>query len=159
MTTVSRAFHDPTAADAAVQDLCDAGFELDDIDVEPAPAGVRVSVRAGRGRAERAAEVLDRHAPAARARAQPAGELEEPGPTTDDVRRERETAWSTEGTGATSAARLGAEMATNPRYGRADWTIVEPEARRQWLERGAGPWESVRNEVRSAWERTRGREA
>jgi len=159
MTATSRLFHDRTTAEAAVQDLCHAGFVLDDIEVEWDPVTVRVTVRAAAAGAARAAEVLDRHtaAGAPTAGAAAPGASAGPGPTTDDVRREREAAWSgAEGGGASSAARFGAEMAANPRYGDADWTIVEPEARRQWLERGAGPWDAVREEVRSVWERTRG---
>lgn len=157
MTAISRTFADRTTAAAAMQDLCDAGFLPEDIDVEQGPDVVRVAVRAAPARAGRAAEVLDRHTAAGAAMSpEPAPGASERGPTTDDVRREREAAWQGAEGGGSSAASFGAEMGANPRYGDADWTIVEPEARRQWLERGAGPWDAVRDEVRSAWERARG---
>jgi len=159
MIAISRLFHDRTTAEAAVQDLCDAGFMPDDMEIATDPVAVRLTVRTPAARAARAAEVLDRHT-AAGAPAGASGPGDAPGPTTDDVRREREAAWSgEEGGTAASAARFGAEMAANPRYGDADWTIVEPEARRQWRERGTGPWDAVRDEIRSAWERTRGPDA
>jgi hypothetical protein len=157
VTAISRTFPDARIAAAAVQDLCDAGFVLDDIDVVSLQGAVGVTVRATDDRDDLAAEVMDRHTAAVQAPTPPAPDPVDTGPTTDDVRREREAVWgSAEGGGESSAARFGAEMAANPRYGDADWTIVEPEARRQWLERGRGAWDAVRDEVREAWEGTRG---
>lgn len=156
MPAIARSFDDRMTVAAVLQDLCDAGFLLEDIDVERGPGATRVTVRTDVARAGRAGAVMDRHA---RGGAQPSASPPddgERGPTTDDVRRERDAAQEDAHGGESSAARFGAEMATNPRYGDADWTIVEPEARRQWHERGSGPWEAVRDEVRSAWERARG---
>jgi hypothetical protein len=156
VTAISRTFPEPRIAAAAVQDLCDAGFELDDIDIVSRAGAVCVTVRAANDRDDLAGEVMDRYTPALHAPAPSAPYGDDPGPTTDDVRRARETAWSDGEGGESSAACFGAEMAENPRYGDADWTILEPEARRQWLERGRGSWDAVRDEVRAAWERTRG---
>ena len=48
VTAISRTFPEPRIAAAAVQDLCDAGFELDDIDIVSRAGAVCVTVRAAR---------------------------------------------------------------------------------------------------------------
>jgi hypothetical protein len=57
---------------------------------------------------------------------------------------------------ATPAYRYGCELAGEERFRGRDWTAIEPEARRRWEERGAGPWERFKESIRYAWDRARG---
>jgi len=51
------------------------------------------------------------------------------------------------------AYQFGHELAADGR----DWLAIEPEARRRWEERSPGTWERIKDSVRYAWERARGR--
>jgi uncharacterized protein (TIGR02271 family) len=55
------------------------------------------------------------------------------------------------------AYRYGYDLAAEPRYRGQDWTAIEPEARRQWEARHQGTWEEVKDAVRYAWDKIRGR--
>lgn len=46
----------------------------------------------------------------------------------------------------------GFELGLDPRYERSDWTSVEPEARRTWVESTMGMWSQYRDAVRYGWE-------
>jgi uncharacterized protein (TIGR02271 family) len=52
--------------------------------------------------------------------------------------------------------RYGHSLGSDSRY-HGDWSTVEPEARRYWEEQNPGTWESVKDSVRYAWDRVRGR--
>lgn len=49
----------------------------------------------------------------------------------------------------------GYRLARSNRYGGSDWTAIEPQAKRDWDQRGYGPWDQFRDAVRSGWERAR----
>jgi len=55
------------------------------------------------------------------------------------------------------AYRYGYDLASDPRSRGRDWATVEPEARRQWEARHRGTWEEVKDAVRYAWDKIRGR--
>ncbi len=46
----------------------------------------------------------------------------------------------------------GFELGLDPRYERADWNSVEPDARRTWVESTMGLWSQYRDAVRYGWE-------
>lgn len=49
----------------------------------------------------------------------------------------------------------GYRLARSGRYGGNDWAAIEAQAKRDWDQRGYGPWEQYREAVRSGWERAR----
>lgn len=51
--------------------------------------------------------------------------------------------------------RYGYDLGRNPQYRGADWARVEPHAKRNWDAGKHGPWERVKQAVKSAWERVR----
>lgn len=53
------------------------------------------------------------------------------------------------------AYRYGFEMASDPRYGNADWSDIERQAHRNWDEGTMGPWDRYKDAVRYGWERGR----
>jgi uncharacterized protein (TIGR02271 family) len=55
------------------------------------------------------------------------------------------------------AYRYGYDLASDPRSHGRDWATVEPEARRQWEARHQGTWDEVKDAVRYAWDKIRGR--
>ena len=55
------------------------------------------------------------------------------------------------------AYRYGYDLAADPRYSGRDWAAVETDARRQWEERHRGTWEEMKEAIRHAWDRVRGR--
>jgi uncharacterized protein (TIGR02271 family) len=55
------------------------------------------------------------------------------------------------------AYRYGSSLAGDERYRRAEWSDVEPHARREWEEEHAGTWEQFKDAVRHAWEKVSGR--
>jgi hypothetical protein len=55
------------------------------------------------------------------------------------------------------AYRYGYDLASDPRARDRDWAAVEPEARRQWEARHQGTWDEVKDAVRYAWDKIRGR--
>jgi uncharacterized protein (TIGR02271 family) len=55
------------------------------------------------------------------------------------------------------AYRYGYELAADPRYRGRDWAATEMDARRQWEERHRGTWDEMKDAIRYAWEKVRGR--
>jgi uncharacterized protein (TIGR02271 family) len=55
------------------------------------------------------------------------------------------------------AYRYGYDLASDPRARGRDWRTVEPEARHQWEARHQGTWDEVKDAVRYAWDKIRGR--
>jgi Domain of unknown function (DUF2382) len=55
------------------------------------------------------------------------------------------------------AYRYGYDMATDPRYRDRDWAAVETDARRDWEQRHRGTWEEMKDAIRYAWDKVRGR--
>jgi hypothetical protein len=114
--------------------------------------------------------------------------LEKPGaqPTTSDVRRERDRLHARDvrrypiDTGddefrrhhaSTFAAAggpyedyaaayaFGRDLAANRHDAGADWSVMEPEARRQWQERRPGTWDRCHDAIQYGWEQSRRRPA
>jgi uncharacterized protein (TIGR02271 family) len=55
------------------------------------------------------------------------------------------------------AYRFGHALGTNPGLAGKDWTVLEPEVRREWERNpSAGKWDQMKNAIRYAWERVRG---
>jgi len=54
------------------------------------------------------------------------------------------------------AYRYGYTLAMDPRYRDRDWTIIEPEARRDWANQNKGSWEEFKDAIRYGWDRARG---
>ena len=55
------------------------------------------------------------------------------------------------------AYRYGHTLSSDARYAGRDWASVEADARRDWELRSPGTWESVKDSIRYAWDRMRGR--
>jgi hypothetical protein len=55
------------------------------------------------------------------------------------------------------AYRYGYDLATNPRYREREWATIEPDARREWDQRHRGTWEEMKDAIRYAWDKVRGR--
>jgi uncharacterized protein (TIGR02271 family) len=53
--------------------------------------------------------------------------------------------------------RYGYELAGDRRYAGRDWTVIEPEARRDWEARHQGTWDEFKDTIRYAWDQVRGR--
>jgi uncharacterized protein (TIGR02271 family) len=51
----------------------------------------------------------------------------------------------------------GADLARDERYRHAEWSEIEPHARRQWEARNGGTWEQFKDAVRTAWDKVSGR--
>jgi len=51
----------------------------------------------------------------------------------------------------------GYTLASDPLYRDRDWATVEPEARRRWEMDNPTPWEDIKDSVRYAWDKVRGR--
>ena len=51
------------------------------------------------------------------------------------------------------AYRYGDELRADARYTGRGWDEVEPDLRRDWESRNAGPWEKFKGAIRHAWER------
>ncbi|MFL6653759.1 MAG: DUF2382 domain-containing protein [Sulfurifustis sp.] len=49
----------------------------------------------------------------------------------------------------------GYRLGRNEQYRGAEWSEIEPQVRRDWDQRGYGPWEHFKDAVRSGWERAR----
>jgi uncharacterized protein (TIGR02271 family) len=54
------------------------------------------------------------------------------------------------------AYRYGSALARDERYRNAEWTDVEPHARREWERENAGTWEQFKDAVRGAWQKVSG---
>ena len=86
-----------------------------------------------------------------------------PGQSDDaDFRRHHATAFAH--TGApyedyAAAYAFGRDLAGNPHYARAEWDVMEPEARRQWQERCPGTWDRCRDAIHYGWQQSRQRRA
>lgn len=50
----------------------------------------------------------------------------------------------------------GYRLGRNAQYGDGDWSTIEPQVKRDWDQRGLGPWERFKDAVRSGWERSHG---
>jgi hypothetical protein len=74
----------------------------------------------------------------------------------EDFQAHYETAYATTGTPYLTyrpAYRYGYDLAILPQYEGREWEEIEPEARREWEERGEeGAWEEVREAVRHGWQ-------
>jgi uncharacterized protein (TIGR02271 family) len=55
------------------------------------------------------------------------------------------------------AYRYGYTLAGDPRYRGRDWAAIEAEARRDWEQQHRGTWEEMKDAIRYAWDRVRGR--
>ena len=55
------------------------------------------------------------------------------------------------------AYRYGYTLARDPRYRGRDWPAIEAEARRDWEQQHRGTWEEMKDAIRYAWDRVRGR--
>jgi hypothetical protein len=53
--------------------------------------------------------------------------------------------------------RYGYELARDRRYADRDWTTMEAEAHRDWEARQQGTWDEVKDTIRYAWDKVRGR--
>lgn len=47
----------------------------------------------------------------------------------------------------------GYHLGHDPRYSTSNWSEIEPKVKRDWDERGHGPWDRFKDAVRSGWER------
>jgi len=54
------------------------------------------------------------------------------------------------------AYRYASDLARDERYQHADWSEIEPHARRGWEEQNEGTWEQFKDAVRSAWDKVSG---
>jgi uncharacterized protein (TIGR02271 family) len=55
------------------------------------------------------------------------------------------------------AYRYGYTLAGDPRYTGRDWPALEADARRDWEQQHRGTWEEMKDAIRYAWDRVRGR--
>ena len=55
------------------------------------------------------------------------------------------------------AYRYGYTLAGDPRYTGRDWPAVEVDARRDWEQQHRGTWEEMKDAIRYAWDKVRGR--
>ena len=55
------------------------------------------------------------------------------------------------------AYRYGYTLAGDPRYRGRDWPAIEVEARRDWEQQHRGTWEEMKDAIRYAWDKVRGR--
>jgi hypothetical protein len=53
--------------------------------------------------------------------------------------------------------KLATALAGDKRYGKSDWDVVEPEARRRWEKDHPGAWEEFKDSMRSAWDKVTGK--
>ena len=47
----------------------------------------------------------------------------------------------------------GYKLGKNPKYHKDEWSVVESQIRRDWDQQHYGPWESLKDAVRTGWER------
>jgi uncharacterized protein (TIGR02271 family) len=57
------------------------------------------------------------------------------------------------------AYRYGIALGRDVRYGRTQWSVVEPDARRAWEQQNPGTWEHFKDAVWRAWSKVTGNEA
>lgn len=55
------------------------------------------------------------------------------------------------------AYRYGHDLASDPRFRDSDWNVIETQARSDWELRNEGTWDRIKDSVRFAWDRARGR--
>ena len=55
------------------------------------------------------------------------------------------------------AYRYGYMLAGDPRYTGRDWPAIEADARRDWEQQHRGTWEEMKDAIRYAWDKVRGR--
>ncbi|HYO84830.1 MAG TPA: YsnF/AvaK domain-containing protein, partial [Bryobacteraceae bacterium] len=55
------------------------------------------------------------------------------------------------------AYEFGHRYASDQRYNNRDWSVVEPDLRRDWESRGHGTWEDFKDSIRYGWDKVRGR--
>lgn len=55
------------------------------------------------------------------------------------------------------AYRFGYTLANDPAYSGKDWAVVEPDAHTLWEKRSTGTWDKMKNAIRHAWDKARGR--
>ena len=55
------------------------------------------------------------------------------------------------------AYRYGYTRAGDPRYTGRDWPAIEADARRDWEQQHRGTWEEMKDAIRYAWDKVRGR--
>jgi hypothetical protein len=55
------------------------------------------------------------------------------------------------------AYRYGYDLAADTRYRNRDWPTIEADARRDWEQRHKGTWEEMKDAIRYAWDKIRGR--
>jgi uncharacterized protein (TIGR02271 family) len=55
------------------------------------------------------------------------------------------------------AYRYGYTLAGDPRYTGRDWPAIEADARRDWEQQHRGTWEEMKDAIRYAWDKVRGR--
>jgi uncharacterized protein (TIGR02271 family) len=89
--------------------------------------------------------------------------VEETGGTSNydkDFRTDYQTRYGTTGRDYNYYApgyQFGSTYANESRYRDRDWSVVEPELRRDWETRGHGKWEDFKDSIRYGWDRVRGR--
>jgi hypothetical protein len=75
--------------------------------------------------------------------------------------REFQNDWQAKHTGASELSanealpgyQYGYRLGQSPQYSDRDWSAVEPQAQHDWDERRFGPWERLKEAVKSGWER------
>jgi hypothetical protein len=55
------------------------------------------------------------------------------------------------------AYRYGYDLTADPRYRNRDWPAIETDARRDWEQQHRGTWEQMKDAIRYAWDKARGR--
>jgi hypothetical protein len=48
-------------------------------------------------------------------------------------------------------------LASDSRYHNRDWSTIETDARRDWEQQHRGTWEQMKDAIRYAWDKARGR--
>jgi uncharacterized membrane protein/stress response protein YsnF len=77
-----------------------------------------------------------------------------------EFRSHHDTAFATRGVPYdrwAPAYRYGYDIATDPQYRDREWAAVEADARREWDQRHRGTWEDMKDAIRYAWDKVRGR--
>jgi len=80
----------------------------------------------------------------------------------DSVRRTDVRVEETGGTTRTDLAsgpgyEFGTKYANDSRYRDREWSVAEPELRRDWETHGHGAWEEFKDSIRHGWDKVRGR--
>jgi hypothetical protein len=55
------------------------------------------------------------------------------------------------------AYQYGYSLASDSRYHNRDWSTIETDARRDWEQQHRGTWEQMKDAIRYAWDKARGR--